>query len=101
MSETIVVCGGCGREHRMAGAVGRSNLCDGCGEALRACRNCEFYEIGAYNDCREPSAERVVDKNAANFCDCFRPAARAASAAGAGAGAGDALSELEKLFGSK
>jgi hypothetical protein len=24
-----------------------------------------------YNECREPSAERVVDKEKANFCDYF------------------------------
>jgi hypothetical protein len=39
---------------------------------VRVCRNCEFFSPGAYNDCREPSAERVVDKESANFCDYFR-----------------------------
>jgi hypothetical protein len=44
------------------------------------------------NDCREPNAERVADKEAGNFCDWFRPRARAAAAAPERARAGlDAL----------
>ncbi|MBN1363539.1 MAG: hypothetical protein JW976_01905 [Syntrophaceae bacterium] len=34
--------------------------------------NCSFYDAGAYNDCREPQAERVLDKARSNFCDFFR-----------------------------
>lgn len=34
--------------------------------------NCSFYEGGAYNDCRESQAERVLDKTRSNFCDFFR-----------------------------
>lgn len=33
--------------------------------------NCRFYDKGTYNNCREPRAERVVDKDRANFCDYF------------------------------
>jgi hypothetical protein len=32
---------------------------------------CKFYDPGSYNECREVSAERVVDKERANFCDFF------------------------------
>ena len=28
---------------------------------------------GVANDCREPAAERVADKEQGNFCDYFRP----------------------------
>jgi len=28
------------------------------------------------NDCRETNAERVVDKDRANFCEYFRPTTR-------------------------
>ncbi|HOW57220.1 MAG TPA: hypothetical protein PKZ12_04405 [Smithellaceae bacterium] len=51
--------------------TGRQELCPCCGAYLHCCRNCLFYEPGAYNDCREPQAERVLDKQAANFCDYF------------------------------
>ena len=33
---------------------------------------CEYYDPHSYNECREPIAERVLDKEKANFCDSFR-----------------------------
>lgn len=33
--------------------------------------NCAFYELSSAGACREPSAERVVDKEKANFCEFF------------------------------
>lgn len=45
--------------------------------------NCAFYDAGAYNACREPQAERVLDKERANRCDYFAPAREGRSAAGA------------------
>lgn len=57
------------------GPWGRRDACASCGADLRACVQCDFYAPGAYNDCREPQAERVLDKEVANFCDLFRPAA--------------------------
>ena len=59
------------------------------------CLNCSFYEPGAYNDCRESQAERVLDKDRANFCDHFRY--REGTAAGAGS-RDDAKKKLEALF---
>lgn len=38
---------------------------------MRVCRNCTFFAPGAHGDCREPAAERVVDKERANFCEYF------------------------------
>jgi hypothetical protein len=32
-----------------------------------------FYDPHAYNECREVSAERIIDKERANFCDYFAP----------------------------
>ncbi len=46
---------------------------------MRVCLNCSFYAPGAANDCREPQAERVVDKERANFCEFFVLGAVAAS----------------------
>lgn len=51
--------------------VGRSDECPHCQIALRCCKMCSFYDTLSYNDCREPSAERVVEKEKANFCDYF------------------------------
>lgn len=38
---------------------------------MHVCFNCKFYDKGSYNECREPQAERVVEKSKANFCDYF------------------------------
>jgi hypothetical protein len=32
---------------------------------------CKFFDSRVYNECTEPNAERVVDKEKANFCDYF------------------------------
>jgi hypothetical protein len=51
--------------------VGRRETCPFCGTDLHACLNCAFHETTAYNECREPQAERVIDKGRSNFCDFF------------------------------
>ncbi|GAB4265221.1 MAG: hypothetical protein Kow0092_17400 [Deferrisomatales bacterium] len=56
------------------GPYRRRDTCPGCGAELHACVQCAFYAPGHYNDCREPQAERVLDKERANFCDFFRAA---------------------------
>ncbi|MBC7792671.1 MAG: hypothetical protein H7Z43_03100 [Clostridia bacterium] len=48
----------------------------------------------AYNECREPVADRVVDKERGNFCDYFTLSARRAESAKTD----DARAELEALF---
>ena len=52
--------------------VGVRDVCDRCSGYFHCCRNCEFYEPGVHNDCREPNAEVVADKEQGNFCDFFR-----------------------------
>jgi hypothetical protein len=32
---------------------------------------CKYYDPSAYNECRESVADRVVDKEKANYCDFF------------------------------
>lgn len=54
--------------------VGRRDSCEKCGSDLHCCYNCHFYEAKAYNECREPSADRVVDKERSNYCDFFQMA---------------------------
>jgi len=94
MAEATFRCHACGRTQTADGIVGRRDECESCGAQLHCCRNCAFYAESAYNQCSEPSAERVVDKDASNFCDWFRPS----SGAGADAGGGDAQAALEGLF---
>lgn len=53
--------------------IGRREECPHCTASLHVCRLCEFYDRGVSKDCREPVADEVSDKEAANFCDYFRP----------------------------
>ncbi|MBF0142767.1 MAG: hypothetical protein HQL57_03365 [Magnetococcales bacterium] len=56
-----------------AEGFGRRDGCPRCGRDTRVCLNCRFHDPGAYNQCRENQAERVIRKDAANFCDFFKP----------------------------
>lgn len=67
-------CHACGQEYVVIDRVGRGETCRRCGADLRCCRNCAFYDPGAYNECHESMADRVVEKAQANFCDYFEPA---------------------------
>ena len=49
----------------------RGDECGTCRADLHCCMNCTHYDRSAYNDCREPQAERVVNKDRSNFCDFF------------------------------
>jgi hypothetical protein len=52
--------------------VGRREECPNCGADVHVCLNCDFYELGRANDCREPQAEPVKEKDRSNFCGFFR-----------------------------
>ena len=52
--------------------ISRSEECQNCYTNLRCCHMCKFYDKNSYNECREPTAERVLDKEKANFCDFFK-----------------------------
>ncbi len=68
-----MICHACGREVRLLGRVGRLDRCNECGADLHCCRNCRFFDAGARFECREPIAEPVRDKAAANHCEHFAP----------------------------
>ena len=75
-------CFACGRPVALAAGerVGFRASCDGCGADLHVCRNCRHHDPAAYNECREPNAERVGERDRANRCDYFLPGERAAAA---------------------
>jgi len=68
-------CFGCGGETALASGerVGFRDTCAACGRDLHVCRNCGHHDPSAYNECREPNAERVGDRERANRCDYFVP----------------------------
>jgi hypothetical protein len=51
--------------------VSRTEECPYCSVGLHCCRMCTFYDPKVYNECRESNADRIVDKEKANFCDYF------------------------------
>lgn len=51
--------------------VGRHEECPLCKRSLRCCKMCSFYDRHAYNECKEPNAERIIEKERANFCSYF------------------------------
>lgn len=76
-------------------SVGRRDTCPACDADVRVCYNCKFYDAKAYNECAEPSADRVVDKDKANFCDYFSAGANSKQG---GKIENEALKKLNDLF---
>jgi hypothetical protein len=52
--------------------VSRSDTCPNCRADIRCCKNCNFYDVKSYNECRESMADRITEKEKANFCDYFK-----------------------------
>jgi len=71
----VMNCFHCGRaiEIKRQERVGFRDRCEGCDRPLHACFNCTFYDPAYNNQCRETQAERVVEKDRANFCEYFAP----------------------------
>lgn len=51
--------------------IARSEECPHCYASLHSCRMCNFYDKSVYNECRETNADRIIEKEKANFCDYF------------------------------
>lgn len=66
-------CFHCARPIEVAERVGFRAACPACDRPAHVCRNCNFYDPTYNNQCRETQAERVVDKERANFCEYFVP----------------------------
>ena len=80
----LVECFACGSGVELATGerIGFRETCAHCSADLHVCRNCAHHDPTAYNECREPGAERVGDRERANRCDWFRPRDGAEPSAG-------------------
>lgn len=96
MSKVQFKCFSCGTEVRLDSSPGRREECLKCGADLHVCRNCRHYDSSAYNECREPSADVVREKDRSNFCDFFD--ASGANSAGGADKKNDLLAAAEALF---
>lgn len=78
MNQVKLNCFSCHKEIARDGNIPRRDECEFCGADLHVCKNCQFYDKGSYNECRESSADVVQEKERANFCDFFVPVVRGA-----------------------
>lgn len=72
MAVWTLVCWSCKNPIEMEDKATRSDVCPHCRIDVRACKNCQYYDAGAHNQCRETISEYVPDKERANFCGMFK-----------------------------
>jgi hypothetical protein len=94
-----LVCWKCGNSlAAMSLPLRRLDECPKCHAEQHVCKMCVEYDTRIAKHCREPTAEEVRDKIAANFCDHFKPRPGAYTAPNT-AEVDKAKAELAKLFG--
>ena len=69
-SFTCWKCGGALQELLLP--LPRHEECPHCRAQLHVCRMCVYFDTAAPQQCREPVAEKVSDKQRANFCGYFQ-----------------------------
>ena len=59
--------------------IGFRAACPNCSSDLHVCVNCRYYAKGKPNDCLIPGTEPIRDREAANFCEDYKPLIPAAA----------------------
>jgi hypothetical protein len=90
-------CFRCGGAYELQGRIGLRDVCPACDADLHTCLNCRHYNRSAHNECNEPQAEWVRDKDRANYCDYFDPRRGAAGGTRSSPSAG-ARARFDDLF---
>ncbi len=67
-----VFCHHCKKINEGLIQIGRRDECSFCKSDLHVCKNCQMFDLKSYNECKETSADRVKEKEKANFCDFFK-----------------------------
>ncbi len=94
-----LVCWRCGHTLKeIPRPITRLSRCIECRADLHVCRLCRHYDRTVLGQCRHERAERIVDKELANFCTYFRPRPDAHSGSGNDKQR-KARDELDALFG--
>jgi hypothetical protein len=73
MSDWIFNCWQCSQTTEMDDKVKRGEECPHCHYDMRSCKNCQYYDPGAHNECKETISEYVPDKERSNFCGMYKP----------------------------
>ncbi len=92
------VCFRCGGTIPGDQRILRKEECPSCEQDLHCCRQCRFHDTGLNNQCAEPQADPVLDKERANFCDFFQIAEGGGSTARGSKESGAARDAWSKLF---
>ena len=94
-----ITCKACGKKFSSTDSnISMREECPHCGADIHACIYCRFYSEAAYNQCREPQAERVVDKSRNNMCDYFEFSEDSNSGFSGKFNKKDYLKQLDDLF---
>lgn len=94
-----LVCWKCGQSIAdLPLPLSRTAECRACRAQLHVCRLCEFFDPHVANQCREPVADFVKEKERANFCDYFTPRPNAFQLRATGL-ASSSRGQLDALFG--
>ncbi|MBX7231677.1 MAG: hypothetical protein K1X29_06290 [Bdellovibrionales bacterium] len=88
-------CFSCGKSLNFQDRVGIRETCLHCGADVHACKNCQHYDPKVYQECLEPVADRVREKDRANYCDHFTPGKKGIQN---GLSQQDLLNQAEALF---
>src|SRR5437868_4387050 len=69
------LCWSCGNEQifavKVGIKVGRRDSCPHCATDLHVCKNCRHWDPAIHNQCKEPEANFIRDREEANFCAHF------------------------------
>lgn len=73
MAQQSLKCFHCGADVFFTDRVGIRSECEKCHSDAHVCKNCAHYDAKVYNECREPQAEVIREKERSNVCDYFTP----------------------------
>jgi hypothetical protein len=71
VEEKHYYCYRCRNEIEMIAKLQRTDTCPHCGADLHCCKNCEYWDPSAHNQCKEHIAEYIPDREKTNFCTFF------------------------------
>src|SRR3954466_12187933 len=75
MPDAKFYCWSCGNEQifdvKVGVKVGRQDSCPHCAADLHVCKNCHHWDPNINNQCREPEAYFIKDRERSNFCAHF------------------------------
>lgn len=66
-----VICFKCQTKNDIVEKVHYRDECEKCGQDLHVCKQCQHYDPSSYNECKETSADRILEKEKANYCDFY------------------------------